>query len=85
VSRAGASSAPPTHPGALIPSDPTPPPDDGRPATAAERTAQPADGLPPAGTPVPPNAAAPVRPADHGADGDGQPDGFASLGLAARF
>jgi dTMP kinase len=56
-----------------IPSDPTPAtpsPDDG--VTAAHAAAPPADGLPPAGTPVP-------------RDAHGQADGVGSVGLLAKI
>jgi dTMP kinase len=48
----------------------------------------PADGLPPAGTPIPPDAAAPLTELDpaaaHGASG-GTPDALGSVGLVAKL
>jgi dTMP kinase len=85
-------------PGAPIPSDSTPhaPSPDG---AVGARTTLPADGLPPAGTPVPPDAAMPLTELDAGAPaaphtapaGDGHadvgsgPDVLGAVGLAAKL
>ncbi|MFP5371064.1 MAG: MFS transporter [Actinomycetes bacterium] len=59
------------------------PPDDAAGAQPDPRTVQPADGLPSAGTPVPPDAAAPV---DTGAAvDDAQPDDIGGVGLPAKL
>jgi dTMP kinase len=73
--------------GALIPSDPTPPaplPDDTVEAQPAERIALPTDGLPSAGTPMPPDAAVPLTGLDPdtpaGPDGEAADQGHAGDG-----